>query len=76
MSAVEILEQAKLLPSNERQTLLDGLLALEEEAEAGVSRDPIERVNWPDVRDRLRRIFGDRVLSENIVLAAREEEPY
>jgi len=74
MSAAEMLEQVKLLPPEERQRLLDHLLALEEAGE--VSKDPAETVTWPDARVRLRQIFGERVLSENIVLAARDEEPY
>lgn len=76
MSAAEMLEQVKLLPPDERRRLLDGLLALEEDGNGEVSKNRTERVVWPDARERLRKIFGERVLSENIVLAAREEEPY
>ncbi len=31
---------------------------------------------WPDITARLRALYGDKVLPENAVLAARDEERY
>lgn len=79
MSAVELLEIVKgelaLLPVEERERFLDGLVALEgvtpfQQSSTG------DRVQWPNIHQRHRHIFGDRVLPENIVLAAREEEDH
>lgn len=35
-----------------------------------------EPVTWPDIMARLRALYGEKVLSENAVLAARNEERY
>jgi len=78
MSATELFEQVKVqlksLPAEERQLFLDRLIALEEDMPVPqpASATPLQ---WPDIEARHRRIFGDQVLNENIVLAAREDEP-
>ena len=77
MSAIELLEKVKLelahLPAPEREKFFDGLLSLEETI-LPPQKSAANHLEWPDIHERHRRIFGDRVLPENIVLAAREEE--
>ena len=73
MSAVELLRQVKALPARERKKFVLAILSLEDEASARPAR--AKRVKWPDVEARARRIFGNRVLP-NLVLLEREEEAY
>jgi hypothetical protein len=47
---------------------------LEEESPFSPSKQT-KRVAWPDVEARAKRIFGDRVLP-NLVLLEREENPF
>ena len=73
MSARELLEQAKSLPTHELRKFLAGVRALEEAAaQPKPARKPLK---WPDIEARQKRIFGDRVLP-NLVLEARDEEEY
>ncbi len=74
MSALELLEQVIALPPRERQKLVLAILTLEEEA-ASQAKSKAKRVKWPDVEARARRIFGERVLP-NLVLLEREEAAY
>ena len=71
MSAVELLKQVKALPAPEREKFLLAVLALEEIG-PGRSNGKKKHVKWPDVEKRARRIFGDCVLP-NLVLLEREE---
>ena len=71
MSAIELLRQVKALPASERQKFVLAVLMLPEEAPAPPENGR-RRVKWPDVEARARRIFGDRVLP-NLVLLEREE---
>ena len=71
MSAVELLKQVRALPSRERQKFVLSVLALEEGAPARIEKTT-RRVKWPDVEARAKRIFGNRVLP-NLVLLEREE---
>ena len=73
MSAVELLKAAKTLPEREREKLLLALLKLE--ANPRAARTKTRSVSWPDVEARARRIFGDRVLP-NLVLLEREEAAF
>lgn len=72
MSTGELLKQVKALPRRERQKVFKAILALEENEQA---QRPMKtkRVKWPDVEARAKRIFGNRVLP-NLVLLDREEE--
>ena len=72
MSTGELLKQVKALPRRKRQKVYKAILALEENDQA---QRPIKtkRVKWPDVEARAKRIFGNRVLP-NLVLLDREEE--
>jgi hypothetical protein len=71
MSAAELIKQVKALPARERRKLVKVILALEEEGSMP-SAARMRNVKWPDVEARARRIFGDRVLP-NLVLLEREE---
>jgi hypothetical protein len=72
MSTSELIRQVKALPRRERQKIFKAILALEENERA---QPPVKtkRVKWPDVEARAKRIFGNRVLP-NLVMLDREEE--
>ena len=70
MSAAEVMEKVKALPENERRAFARLFLELEQST-APSSRPPIK---WPDIEARQRAILGSRVLSENVILAARRED--
>ena len=74
MSAGELLKQVKALTLRERQKFLRAVLALEEEDLARPAATA-KRVKWPDVDARARRIFGNRI-TPNLVLLEREEETF
>jgi len=71
MSAVEILRKVKALPLREREKLLSALLDLETKTTRRKSTRQV--VKWPDVERRAKRVFGNRVIP-NLVLLEREEE--
>lgn len=73
MSAVELLRHVKALPARERRKFLRAVEALEEDVPSR-HKKAAGRVKWPDVEARARRICGDRVLP-NMVLLEREESP-
>jgi hypothetical protein len=74
MSVVELLKQVQALPSRERQKFVLAVLTLEEDVPP---RPPkiTRRVKWPNVEARAKRIFGDRVLP-NLILLEREEAAF
>jgi hypothetical protein len=75
MSANEVLEQVKALPLRERRKFFAHVHELEmvvDARSAGKNKRPIR---WPDATARRRRISGDKVLP-NLVLLAREQERY
>ena len=74
MSVVELLDQVKAMSARDRERLFLAILALDEEPSVR-SRGNVKRVKWPDVEARARRIFGDRVLP-NLLLLEREENPF
>jgi hypothetical protein len=74
MSAGEILKEVKALPRRERERILKAILDIEAD-EATQVRMKTKRVRWPDVEARAKRIFGNRVLP-NLVLLEREEEAF
>jgi hypothetical protein len=73
MSVAELIKQVKALPAREREKVFLAILALEEFPV--VRPGPTKSVKWPDVEARAKRIFGDRVLP-NLVLLEREESPF
>lgn len=74
MSVAELIKQVKALPARDRDKVFLALLALEEESPTSGPK-PTKRVSWPDVETRAKRIFGNRVLP-NLVLLEREESPF
>ncbi len=75
MSATELLEQVKALPPAEQRKFFERVHRLEDEVTVATPTRKPRRVRWPDMAARRRRIFGDKVLP-NVVLMAREEERY
>jgi hypothetical protein len=73
MSLTQLLKHVRALPTRQRERLLREILALEEESRARPSHGRTTRVAWPDVEARAKRIVGDRVLP-NLVLLERGEE--
>ena len=71
MSTVELLKHVETLSARERKWLLLALLELESKPIQGKRKGG--RVVWPDVEARAKRIFGERVLP-NLVLLERQEE--
>jgi hypothetical protein len=74
VSATEVLEQVKALPPRERRKFFEHVHALETASQAPNGKQK-RRIRWPDAAARRRRIFGDKVLP-NLVLLARELERY
>jgi len=70
MSTAELVEQVKALPPRERRRFVEIILTLEEDLTP--STEPPERVKWPDVEARAKRIFGNKIMP-NLVLLEREK---
>jgi hypothetical protein len=68
VSAVELIRKGKALPPREREKFLLAVLELKEEP--AKARKKHERVKWPDIEARAKRIFGKRVFP-NLVLLER-----
>ena len=75
MSANELLERVRSLPLRERRKFLLGIRELEQGLAAGNSLPRKKPIRWPDAAARRRKLFGDRVLP-NLVLLARKEERF
>jgi hypothetical protein len=74
MSASEVLEQVKALPPRERRRFFESI----HELEGAICTPSLQRkrpVRWPDAAARRRKIFGDKMLP-NLVLLSREQERY
>jgi hypothetical protein len=79
MTASELLSQVRheleQMPTSERGAFFDGLFDLEIEVEQKADgQSPF--VNWSSHFETMKEVWGDNVLPENIVLAAREEEEH
>ncbi len=75
MSANEVLEQVKALAPRERRKFFEVVHELETALEAEPTARRKRPIRWPDAAARRRRISGDKVLP-NLVLLAREQERY
>jgi hypothetical protein len=75
MSANDLLEKVKALPLRERRKFFAGVHHLEEQLTAPKSLGARRTVRWPHSTARRRRIFGNKVLP-NLVLLARNDERY
>jgi hypothetical protein len=73
MRTAELVEQVKALPARERRRLVEMLLELEED----LTQPPasLQQVQWPDVEARAKRIFGNKIMP-NLVLIERGESPF
>ena len=73
VSANELLERVKTLPPRERRRFFEGV----HELEGVIFRQPRPKreIRRPDAAARRRRILGDKVLP-NLVLLGREQERY
>lgn len=74
MSAVDLLKEVQALPPDEREKFVFALLDWQEMASSAPARKR-QRVKWPDVQARARRIFGKRVFP-NLVLLDRSEKDW
>lgn len=72
MSTGELVEQSKALPARERE-LVEMLLELEEDSTPPPAS--LQPVQWPDVEARAKRIFGNKIMP-NLVLMERGESPF
>ena len=70
MSLTQLLKHVQDLPARQRDRLVREILALDE---ASPAHSRTRRVKWPDVEARARRVVGERVLP-NLVLLERGEE--
>jgi ABC-type Na+ transport system ATPase subunit NatA len=75
VSANEVLEQVKELPPRERRKFFARVHELETASQKPSGEKWKRRIRLPDSASRRRRIFGDKVLP-NLVLLARELERY
>jgi hypothetical protein len=73
MSLAQLLKHVKALPARQRERLLREILVLEDTPVAPPPREGEAHVTWPDVEARGKRIVGDHVLP-NLVLLERGEE--
>jgi hypothetical protein len=71
MSTLELLRKVEALPVREREGFLLALLKLE--AKPARAKQQNRRVRWPDIEARTKRIFGERVFP-NLVLLERQDE--
>ena len=72
VSAVDLLKEVQALPPDEREKFVFALLEGEETA----SSERVghrQRVKWPDIQARAKRIFGKRAFP-NLVLLERSEQ--
>lgn len=74
MSATELLRHFKALPAQEREKFVLAILTLVEQPRSRPAK-PTRRVKWPDVEARAKRIFGNRVLP-NLVVLERDEAAF
>jgi hypothetical protein len=72
VSAVDLLKEVRALSPGEREKFVLALLGGEETA-SSMDGGKMQRVKWPDVQARARRIFGKRVFP-NLVLLERSEQ--
>jgi hypothetical protein len=75
MGANDVLEQVRALPPRERQKFFEGVHELEAALEVEPAARRHGRLHWPDAARRRRRIAGDEIFP-NLVLLAREQERY
>jgi hypothetical protein len=73
MITAELLEQIKDLSARERRRLVEMLLEFEDDSTPLPAS--LQRIQWPDVEARAKRIFGNKIMP-NLVLMERGESPF
>ena len=73
MRTAELLEHVRALAARERRKLVELILELEEDSTPPPAS--LQRVQWPDVEARAKRIFGNKIMP-NLVLIERGESPF
>src|SRR6266581_1649547 len=68
MSANELLEKVKHLPSRERRKFFESVYELEDSLAPAASKSLQRPLRWPDAAARRRKIFGDKVLPNLVLL--------
>ena len=68
MSTAELVEQVKALPARERRRFVEIILEVEEDSTSTPASS--QRVQWPDLEARAKRIFGNKVLQISSYLSA------
>lgn len=74
---MQLITELKALPADERARVIRAVMPAAKPAArpVGKGRTPKGKVTWPDLADLKRRVYGDRVLP-NLVLLEREEARY
>lgn len=72
MTAAELVEQIKDLSARERRRLVEMLLEREEDPKPSPA---LRRAKWPDVEARAKRILGNKIMP-NLVLMERGESAF
>ena len=75
MTLVQLLKRVQGLPTRQRQRLVREILALDRTRSGRRRRRKTAAVVWPDVEARAKKIVGDRILP-NLVLLDRSEEAH
>ena len=77
MSTMQLISELKALPAVERARVIRAVMPAAKAAArpASKGRTPKGKVTWPDLADLKRRVYGDRLLP-NLVLLEREEARY
>lgn len=74
MSAIELLKRYQSMPARERNRFVDALLSIDDTSKTRRNK-PVQRVKWPDVEARAKKICGDRMIP-NMVMLERDESAY
>ena len=77
MSTMQLISELKALPPSERARVIRAVMPAAKPVSrpAGKGGTPKGKVTWPDLADLKRRVYGDRLLP-NLVLLEREEARY
>jgi hypothetical protein len=74
VKTVELINEVRALSPNQREAVFYALLEGEESAQSAPFAKA-KRVKWPDVQKRAKRIFGEKVFP-NLVLLERSEQSW
>ncbi|MBI4662293.1 MAG: hypothetical protein HY735_26025 [Verrucomicrobia bacterium] len=71
----ELIEEVKALPPRQRRKFIESVRKLDPTSATPEPRLPKKAIRWPNAAGRRRKIFGNKVLP-NLVLLERNEEHY